>query len=276
MKLSRSKVIRILLHVLLIITISISLTMSCLLRLAFFYEQNNNQRILTSLLITLMFCGLVFIAYNTLILPFLSLYLKWKNVIFIILMIIILISTSSINSLYYWSIPKENNIEICFDAAEGSKNLQIHKLIESHTKRLYSPVSFGVDQYPIIIPSGECVNGKIITMYWKYTLMLFFPSLTAVVQKEPPDGRFYLSINDVPSVVYFDKNAEEPIGNEVNFNEGIEDGETLPFVIHKYLYTAVKAICLIVSSIFLSLFFFGLTEKIMNYSPAKSNQSHGN
>jgi len=276
MKLFQNKVTRIALLLLLSLLVAVSLSGRILFSLPFFYEQNNNQRILTSLLITLMFCGLVFIAYNTLILPFLSLYLKWKNVIFIILMIIILISTSSINSLYYWSIPKENNIEICFDAAEGSKNLQIHKLIESHTKRLYSPVSFGVDQYPIIIPSGECVNGKIITMYWKYTLMLFFPSLTAVAQKEPPDGRFYLSINDVPSVVYFDKNAEEPIGNEVNFNEGIEDGETLPFVIHKYLYTAVKAICLIVSSIFLSLFFFGLTEKIMNYSPAKSNQSHGN
>jgi hypothetical protein len=89
--------------------------------------------------------------------------------------------------------------------------------------------------------------------------------MNVVVQENPPDGRLFIAVNDNPAVVYFDEDAEEPVGTEILFTEGFDQGEVLPFARNKYISLGVKSIALILSAIYLSLLLFGLTEKIINF-----------
>jgi hypothetical protein len=266
MKLIQNKVTQIALLLLLSLLVAVSLSGRILFSLPFFYEQTESQRWSTFLICTFILIILTLLSNKALILPYRNRLLQRKNLVFLLIMFIILTSTSFISTIHYWAVPKTHTIEICFDAEEGTKNLEIHKLMESVTKRLYDPHSFGTDYYPIIIKSGECVNGTITTLYWKFHLLLFSPALTAVVQENPPDGRFFLSINDEPAVVYFDKEATPPIENEVRFTDGLGKGEVLPFARNQSFFTGLKVLALVISAIYLSLFFFGLTETFITHN----------
>lgn len=237
-----------------------------LLNLPLFYEQLPGQKWLIFLLLTIVLFVFVFFANKAFIRPYLKTYLKPKNFIFILLIFIILTGISLISTTYYWAKPEKHSVEICFDAADGKQALDIQELIEPVTKRLYSPKSFGQDRYPIILKSGTCSNGSIVTLYWKYHLLLFAPGLTAVVQANPPDGRFFMSINDTPAVIMFDEENNPQEDNLVNFNDGFDKGETLSFARNLHIYTGLKVFALLITTVYFSFFFYGLTEKFITFS----------
>jgi hypothetical protein len=101
------------------------------------------------------------------------------------------------------------------------------------------------------------------------------PRVRFLIKTMPPDGRFYTAINDVPSVVYFDKDAEEPFPGEVIIDEGFEKGSKITIPWHKAWFLALKASMLFLSAIYLSFFFFGLTEQIITFSDDKSDPETG-
>ena len=90
--------------------------------------------------------------------------------------------------------------------------------------------------------------------------------VNVVVEEEPPDGRLYISVNDVPAVVYFDQTVDPPIGNEVLFTDGFDQGQVFSFARNKYIYFGIKAICLLFSAFYIVLFLFGITEKVATYT----------
>ena len=242
---------------------SVSLAARILLSLPFFYEQPAQQRIITFVIVFLgLFLSILLINYF-LILPQHKLLLSKKNIFFIILLTIIITVTSAVSATHYWSRQEKHQVEICFDATNGTESLKIHKLVEPKTTRLFSPKSFGFSHYPITVQSGECIQGQMVTLYWRFPLRHILKIINVVVQENPPDGRLFIAVNDNPAVVYFDKNAEEPIGTEILFTEGFDQGEVLPFARNKYISLGVKAITLFLSSIYLAFVLFCLTELIL-------------
>jgi hypothetical protein len=263
MKIFKNKIFQKALIIILSITVAISLAVRILFSLPLFYEQTPNQMVLTISIVFLVLLLFIFLGNKTLILRNLKKYLDWKNIIFIVVLFIIITATSWVSTIHYWSKPEKHQVEICFDAANETGRIKILKLVEPKTERLFSPKSFGFKYYPLIVKSGECIQGQMITLYWRFPLRFILKIINVVVQEEPPDGRLFISVNDVPAVVYFDKDSEEPIGTEILFTEGFDQGEVLPFARNKYISLGIKSIALIISSIYLSLFLFGLTEIII-------------
>ena len=247
------------------LTFAISLSARILLSLPFIYEQPSHLRIITFLIVFLVLVVLTVLTNYFLILPYSKLLLKWKNIFFIIVLTMIIVTTSSISTTHYWSKPEKHEIEICFDATDGIESLEINKLVEPKTNRLFSPKSFGFKHYPITIQSGECIQGQMVTLYWRFPLRYILRVINVVVQENPPNGRLFIAVNDNPAVVYFDEDADEPVGTEILFTEGFDQGEVLPFARNKYISLGVKSIALILSAIYIALFLFGLTEKIINF-----------
>jgi hypothetical protein len=246
------------------LTFAVSLTARILLSLPFFYEQPSQQRAYTFVIVFLVLVIFIALTSYFLILPYSKLLVKWKNIFFIFILTAIIATTSLISATHYWSRPEKHRIEICFDASDGATGLDIKKLTEPKTNRLFSPKSFGFSHYPISVPSGECIQGQMVTLYWRFPLRYILRIMNVVVQENPPDGRLYIAVNDNPAVVYFDQDADEPVGTEILFTEGFDQGKVLPFARNKYISLGVKSIALIFSAIYLSLLLFGLTEKILH------------
>jgi hypothetical protein len=264
MKIFKNKTFHKTIIVLISVAAAMGLSLRVLLSLPFFYEQTPGQKILTLAVVFLAFLFLIWLSNKTFILPNLQEFTQLKNILFIILLFIIIASTSSVSTVHYWSKPEKHEVEICFDSTDGNESLEINKLVEPKTNRLFSPKSFGVKHYPIIVPSGECLQGQVVTLYWRYPLRYLLKIMSVVVEDNPPDGRLFISVNDNPAVVYFDKDAEDPVKTEISFTEGFDQGEVLPFARNLYISLGIKTIALILSSLYLSLFLFGLTGKILN------------
>ena len=264
MKFFHNKIIQKALITVISLTFAISLSARILLSLPFFYEQPAQQRVLSFVIVFVVLLFFIVPTNYFLIFPYSKLLLKWKNIFFIMVLTLIITMTSSISTTHYWSRPEKHEVEICFDATDGAESLEIIKLAEPKTNRLFSPKSFGFNHYPITVWSGECIQGQMVTLYWRFPLRYILRIMNVVVQENPPDGRLFIAVNDNPAVVYFDKDAEEPVGTEILFTEGFDQGEVLPFARNKYISLGVKSIALILSAIYLSLFLFVLTEKIIN------------
>jgi hypothetical protein len=245
------------------LSFAISLAARTLLSLPFFYEQPAQQRILTFVFAILGFLLFILLMNYFLILPYLKLLLLWKNIFFILFLTIIIMAASAVSTTHYWSRPEKHKVEICFDATNGAESLEIIKLAEPKTNRLFSPKSFGFNHYPITVRSGECIQGQMVTLYWRFPLRYILKIINVVVRDNPPDGRLFIAVNEKPAVVYFDKDADEPVGTEILFTEGFDQGEVLPFARNKYISFGIKSIALILSSLYLSLFLFGLSENII-------------
>lgn len=215
-------------------------------------------------LIAILFVNKVFI------IPFVKSYLQRKNWIFIIIMFIILTAALSLGSVYYWNIPIRHTVEICFDADDSGETLSIQELKDPNNNRLHSSSSLGFEDYPITVETGTCISGSIIELDPINPKIWLSSRMRIILQEDPPNGRFYISINEIPSVVYFDKDAED-YSNIVDVNEGFEQGTILPFAEHELIYTAIKALAVFCSALYLSLFFFGLTELIFKNSPKSDN-----
>jgi hypothetical protein len=114
------------------------------------------------------------------------------------------------------------------------------------------------------MPSGSCVNGEIITLYTHKAQWWEIPGLTVILPATPPDGRFYLSINEVPAVVQLQQQMDTEQTNEITYRDGFEFGEPLLIARHVTLFRALKWIGIFISALYLSLFLFGSAETIIN------------
>jgi len=257
LKFLHRKSTRIILLILSSLIVAVCLAGVLLLNLPFFYEKSSQHMLLSYAMTASAFLIVILLVNKVFITPFVKLYLQQKNWIFIIIMILILTIALSLGSVYYWNIPIRHTVEICFDADDPEENLSIQRLMDPNNNRLHSSSNFGVEDYPIIVETGICIDGNIIDL--DPLKVWLSKRLKSIVQENPPDGRFFVSINNVPSVVYFDRNAEDN-SNVVTINEGFENGTILPFAEHKLIYSGIKALAVFCSAIYLSLFFFGLTE----------------
>jgi hypothetical protein len=231
-----------------------------------FYEIDPKQQILIFVAAAIVLSIFLFFCNRTFIIPYRKSIISRKTVIFLAIMTVILTGAFSLGAKHYWEMPIVNRVEICFDADAGSGSLFIDEIIDPNTNRQYSPFSFSDARYPITIDSGECIQGNIVNMITRSYRWWIVPRLKFLIKTTPPDGRFYVSINDVPSVVYFDKDSEEPFTSEVIIDEGFDQGEKLTIPWHKAWFFGLKAGGLLLGAIYLSVLFFGLTEKIITYS----------
>ena len=177
-----------------------------------------------------------------------------------IIMIILLLSSAS-----YWSVPEVHDVHMCFDAIDENSSLSISEIINPNTKRLYSPESFGYSRYPIILRSGNCLDGRITMLLSELTQGLFSKRLVISVQEDPPEGRFFVSINEVPAVVNFSNDSDKKNINEIIFDEGFDQGTRITRPWSQYWFTFLKMMAVILCSLYISLLLFGFNEQIINF-----------
>jgi hypothetical protein len=261
--------------ILLSLAIGICLSALILFNLIGFYEQNPGRQITIFLIVSLVIAQLVFFSINVFILPFIAKFNAWKNLIFIASVTIVLILALSLGAKHYWDMPVVHKIEVCFDAEDGAGSVIIDEIIDPNTNRQYTPFAFGDSRYPLNLESGNCINGSLVNMISRSNQWWIVPRVRFLIKTTPPDGRFYTAINNVPSVVYFDKDAEEPFPGEVIIDEGFDQGSKITIPWHKAWFLALKAGMLFLSAIYLSFFFFGLTEQIITFSDDKSDPETG-
>ncbi|MHA1268095.1 MAG: hypothetical protein ACTSRS_22960, partial [Candidatus Helarchaeota archaeon] len=176
-------------------------------------------------------------------------------------------------SNYYWSVPETQDIKICFDADDATSNISIRELNHPVTNHLFPPDSFGSSRYPFPIVSGECVNGNVMTFYRRIMRFWNKPGISVVIQGNPSEGRLYVSANEIPSVVNFADDAETEVNKIISIYEGFDQGKMIEVPWNQQWFLGIRVLAVLVSAVFLSLFLFGLTEKIIEF---KANKIFGN
>jgi len=254
-----------LISVILSIAVGVCLSGLVLLNLTSFYENDTARQVILFLIVMTVISSFVFFANKAFILPYLDYFKKWETWVFIGLMVIILTISMSISAEHYWEMPIIHKVKICFDAEENAGNLIIDDMVDPNTNRQYSLRSFGLSRYPFTINSGTCIDGEFVNLVRRSPRWWIVPRVKLIIKSTPPDGRFFVSINDVPSVVYFDQDAEERFNAEVIINEGFEKGNQIRIPWRKAWFFALKAGGVLLSGFYLSVLFFGLSERIISY-----------
>ena len=265
MKMLKNNILQKTLSILLSLLISLSIVTRSLLSLPFFYEQNYKAR--AWIFSSLFFFILIFVLFfnAVLIVPNLRKLEERNNKIFLLLITCVLFVILTFGSANYWATPEVHNLQICFDANDEISDLHIDGLIDPNLNRLYPPDSFSFSRYPMIIKSGDCLEGRIIMLISKLTQGLFSNRLTVKVQGNPPDGRFFVKINEMPAVVIFDHDDESSSANEIIFNEGFGKGDRITHPWEQNWFVVIKAIAVVICAIYLSLFLFGFIEQVLDF-----------
>ena len=253
---------------------TLSLTALALLNFSMFYEYDPQRQVLVFAITTLCLFVLVYLATKAFILPELAKYRQRKTLAFIALLAAILAAVFAASAVYYWSVPTDHQVEICFDAVDGERQISIDKMVEPITNRLYTPAGFG--RYPLTIRSGACEKGRITTLYSIFSHWWEIPRVTVMLRDDIPAGRFFLSINDVPAVVQFEDAPGQEPQDEITFRDGFEHGSVHTFARHRTIYLALKGLMLLVSALYLAMFFFGLSERITTDASNNTNTHPGN
>lgn len=266
MKILQSKTSRTIILIILLLVTSISLTAVFLLNLPFFYQQNNHTKLTTFVITFAGFFLLDSLLLKVLVFSYLKNAIKLKNLFLIGFLIIFLIITIGIGSNYYWSVPTLHHVEICFDAEDGSSTIIIPELTHHISNRLFPPEGFGLENYPLFLESGECVQGTVMTLYRRVMRFWNQPGMTVFIRQDPPDGRLFLNVNNTPTAVYFDQDSEEQPDNEVTVTAGFESGLRMDSPWDKTWFMAVKLLGVGFSAFGLALFLFGFTERVLKFS----------
>lgn len=267
MKLNQSKSLRLFLLIFSSIIYAFGLSGVVLLNLPSFYLQNVQERLITFLVSVGILCISVLFAQKALILPFLKKFKKTRNLIFILLLVGFLTLTITVSSNHYWSIPTTHNLTICFTADDGTSTLVIPELGHSITNQLFSPEGFGENRYPLLVESGECINGSVMSFYRRVMRYWNEPGMTIFIREPIPDGKLSVKVNDIPSVIQFDQTGEEKTANEIGITDGFESGVMITNPWNQTWFLGVKALGMVLSAAFLAFFLWGFTERVFNYSP---------
>ena len=274
MKFLKQKLTRNIIVVFLVLLVSLSLSATSLMNFPSFYHHNSQERIITILISMVVFSVPVIYLLKSLIFPNFIGFKKRKNIIFVVILFIFLSATISISSNYYWSTPVIHNIKICFDTEDATSKINIRELNHPVTNHLYPPDSFGSSRYPFPVKSGECVTGSVMTFYRRVMRYWNEPGISVVIQGNPSEGRLYVSANDIPSVVNFDDTAENEVNKIISIYEGFDLGKKIETPWNQHLLLVLRILAVFISAGFLSLFLFGLTEKIIGYKTLKTTRNN--
>jgi len=239
--------------------------MLSLLNLPFFYEQSPQEKTITITLVSSLFFVLIFFASKIFILPYKQLFLKGKNLLFVAVMTIILTATFALSTVYYWSIPKVHAIEICFDADKGDGSVVIESLMDPNRTRIYSPQRFNNSDYPLLLPSGNCLTGEIVNLNSFFPRWWIVPRLAIYLAEDPPYGRFSVKVNETVSVVSFDDDYGNIYAGKIEFNEGFDQGTLLKQPWRQRWFLGIKAVWVIIGATYLSFLLWGITERVISY-----------
>jgi hypothetical protein len=245
---------------------AVSLAGVILLNLPFFYELSTAQSSITFSLVALVMFILITFSLKEFILPNLDVFREKKNIGVIIFLILFLSIIISFSSNYIWTTPEIYAVEICFDADDVSSPLGVQSLSHPKTNRLYPPETFGVNRYPITIDSGQCVNGQIITLLGRRLRYSGDAHLAVTIREDPPEGRFYISIDNSPSVVLFEDDADQPPTQTILVREGFKTISPWSSTVQRYWFYGIRIVMVLFSAMLVSLVLFGLTERTIKFS----------
>jgi len=265
MKLLGSKTTKTIIFTVILLLSAISITMLSLLNLPFFYEKSHTEKAIAISLISLAFFLLTYFGGNIFILPYKRMFLEWKNLLFVAVMTVILTATFALSTVYYWSIPNIHTIEMCYDADKGDGSVMIESLMDPNRTRIYSPQKFKNSEYPLLVQSGNCINGEIVNLDSLIPRWWIVPRLTIYLAEEPPYGRFSVKVNEVESVVYFDDDYGNIYAGKLEFNEGFDQGTMIKQPWRQRWFFGVQAIWVIIGATFFSFLLWGITERIISY-----------
>ena len=254
--------------------IAASLSALTLFRLVGFYEQTAGKKIISIIILGVFYCALIMLASIFFILPHIKQVTRKSSLIFMIMLFLLLTGVLTLSSANYWGVPQLHQVKLCLDASNERGSLAIEKLVDPNTNRLYSPNSFGFDRYPISIESGECIDGELTNLLSRLTLALIGNQVDVTVQNNPPDGRFFISINEAPAVVVFDRESDEQTPDPIVVKDGFDQGKRVGMPWGQRWFQGLKLLIVLISALFISVFLFGLTETFFTFPVENNLHSH--
>lgn len=270
MSTNKSKFLNNFLSALASLLFAMGLSAVALLNFPSFYQQDREAKLLAFSISCVVLFILALFALKSIILPFWKKLKKTRNLVFVLLLSAFLVVVITVSSNYFWSVPTTHQVEICFDADDGETPLVVPQLSHSMTNHLFSPKGFEQDHYPIVINSGECKSGTILSFYRRVMRYWNVPGMTIFIREPVPNGRLGVTVNGVPSVIQFDQAAEDQIGNEINITDGFDSGVRITSPWDQPWFLGLKVLSVAFSAAFLALFLFGFTELLFTYSPKRN------
>lgn len=232
--------------------------MLCLFNLPIFYEQNGVSMIKVIVATFVVFCLVVAFSYKLLLVP-----LKFfgeKNIIAIVLVTLLSLLFVGIfyfTSSYYWSTPNFQSVEICYTSNDLAGELKLYSISDYGIRRDYPAKFFGYSSYPISISTNTCITGGIRTVQKWHGVVLDLEgkasddSITIEINRQATRK----SLSDDDGTVER-KNITVPAGP-------FRGSPIHPDIFSNSLLIFVKCAALILSSVYLAMIVFALSEIVM-------------
>jgi hypothetical protein len=235
-----------------------SLSVLFLFNLPLFYEQEKFGFLTTFLIVFIIFSLIAALSFKLLSIPLK--YVKEKNkgnIVFTSLLILLFTCIFYYTSSYYWSIPKSHQIEICYQSDTRPGSLSIHAISDKATGHVYDANIFSNEKYPITIPVSTCIHGSIRTVQeWD--------GLRIHLGEKGEEDRATVEINRrLTSFPLVDQDVK-PGSEIITASAGAGGGTPIyPYIFSSTALIFVKWAALLLSSVYLALFVFALSEIII-------------
>lgn len=235
-----------------------SLAILCLFNLPLFYEQDRTGLINVFFITFIAFSLIIALSIKIWIVPLR--YFREKNasqILLIVILCTILAGVFHFTATYYRSTPNFQSVEICYEANDPTRTLEIHSISDYRIGRIFPAEYYGHADYPISIPANACITGGLRSVQK-------FQGVNIELTAQGIDNSLRVEINNQVTV----KSISGPdvvMGREsIAFLSSINRGSPIyPDIFASTIVSAIKWVALWLSSFFLAVLVVGVVEVIV-------------
>jgi len=236
-----------------------SLTVLCLFNLPLFYEQEKAGLIKIFAIVFLGFAVAIWMTFDLVLIP--VKYITGKNgkhILFIVCLCTLLAAIFSTTPIYYWSVPKNHHVEICYTSDKTSDVLPVLGVLDHKIGRLYPSGFFDHNSYPILVAANNCLVRDFHTVQdWT--------GIDILIDQKAADGVVLIKMDHHTKEATLSEQATSPAQLSITMN-GFSNWGT---AVHADIFAGkplgiIKLLSILMGSIYLALFIFGLSEMIIN------------
>ena len=241
---------------------SFSLSTICLLNLPYFYELPQPAMIREFLIVLILFGLMVFFSLGWFALPYYRNYLRGNALWFMSTVTVILSVFFAFSLPFLWTIPQIQQVSICYESKNPSGQLQLFNVYDPTDGREFPPQSVGYQRYPITMPANSCITGVAIALP-KSNFSDFAHNLGITVDKKNNDDTVRIELNGVRTSVSLGAASGETNTQDIRVSLGSRRGTLILDPWGRKWMSAAKWSSIVLSSIYLALVLFGVTERII-------------
>lgn len=234
----------------------------CLLNLPFFYELPGYAALKVFVLATVVFAAVAFFFINWFVSPNLPNRAALGSWLSIGIITLVLFVSFVFLAPYYWTIPRLQQIELCYASSNPGDQLHILEVHDLNNTRRYSPQSLAFQSYPITIAANSCVQGKEAALV-DINQVTGDHGLGLTVDQQTDLQRLTVRINSSHKISSLGDHDGIPDTESIKVSEGkITDTTSISDPWNRKWMMLARWGSIVASSIFLAFVVFGISETI--------------